>query len=127
MLLLNESFRGRDPDLRIRSVVAVKCLHRPSQRSAGLIDTLKRELHAILFTLSAVGVLSAEYCGDADANRLRRDDWTEAQQTSGQKNSPESHRFVPVNGGLSSPPAGSGQAVSFRLGRQSSPATVTRS
>jgi hypothetical protein len=56
------------------------------------IDTLKRELSAILFALSAVGILFAQYCGDADANRLGCEDWTEAQQTSDQENGPESHR-----------------------------------
>ena len=99
MLLLNESFCGRDSGFRIRRVVAVEGLYRPAQHSAGLIDTLKRKFDAILFALPAIGELSAEYCGDADANRLRREGWTEAHQTSDQEYRPESHRFYPMNGG----------------------------
>src|SRR5580658_5522692 len=89
MLLLNQSFRGGDSRRGIGGVVAVKRLNRPPQHPASLIDALERQLDAILLALPAVGELSAEDCGDADANRLRREDWTEGHEATSQQSHPE--------------------------------------
>ena len=84
MLLLDQSFRGGDPRRGVRGVVAVKRLDRPPQHSARLIDALERQLDAILLALPAICVWSAEDGGDADTDRLRREDWREGQDATGQ-------------------------------------------
>ena len=94
VLFLDQPFGGGDSCWRIRGVVAVKRLDRPSQDSAGLIDALKREFDAILLALPAVRILSAEDRGDADAHRLRREDWSEGQGAAGQQSDPERHRCL---------------------------------
>src|ERR1700733_3664343 len=93
MLFLDQSFRRGDPRGRVRGVVAVERLDRPAQHPAGLINALKRQLDAILLALPAIRVLSAEDGGDADADRLRREDW-KGQDATGQQSDSERHRLV---------------------------------